>query len=344
MPDTSSPGTALPTLNVLSGVPDDRLCEVGVNDAGTALQIAVPGTANILAFLPREFSLNLQQVDPDRSPDKVKLETGPILNHIGDADRCGESLRKVQQVVARSGRACFNHPSGVLKTTRDHVARLLEGIPGLRVPRVVRHGFSGVPALKDVIEREGLRYPLILRIAGEHGGISAVKVDAPSELDKAHTINAHAKRIYVTEFIDFKSKDGRYRKFRVAMVGRQLFLRHMIVGDQWLLHAPSRGNNTREEEARMIERFTSERQAALEPMFLEIAKRLDLDWFGIDFNIGDDFTVTLFEANACMNILANTSPSPNMWDTPIARIKGALVKLLKTPENWRHTAPKAERR
>lgn len=332
---TSATGST--DLNVLSGVPDDRLCEVGVNEAGNGLQIAVPGTANILAHLPRgQFSLNIQPVDPDTVPDKVRMRGGPILNHIGDADRCSVALKKAQQIVARSGRGCFNHPLGVLKTTRDGVARTLAGIAGLRVPRVARHAFDGVSGLKGAIEREGLRYPLILRIAGDHGGVSAVKLDTASNLDEVHRINPQGRELYLTEFVDFASKDGRFRKLRVAMVGNQIFLRHMIVGDKWLLHAGSRGANTTREEVRMLERFVSERQASLEPIFLEIAKRLDLDWFGIDFALGEDFTMTLFEANACMNILANTAPSPNMWDAPIARIKTALVKRLKTPASWRH--------
>jgi hypothetical protein len=52
----------------------------------------------------------------------------------------------------------------------------------------------------------------------------------------------------------------------------------------------------------------------------------------------------LFEANACMNILENTQPSPNMWDAPIARILGAIETLLVTPSAWRSVrAPAAPR-
>jgi|SRR5579871_1232080 len=323
-------------INVLSAVPDDRLCAVGVKAGSSGLEIAVPGTANLLPYLPPgAFKLNLLAFDPE-SRAQPKLGPGPILNHIGDADRCGLALRRAAELVARAGRPCFNHPASVLRTTRDKVARGLAGIAGLRVPKVMRHAFDGLDGLKSALLREGLAFPVILRIAGDHGGVSAVRAETPAQLDVVYRINPFGKTLYVTEYVEYKSSDGRYRKFRVAVIGKQILLRHMIVSDGWLIHSAARAANTAAEERRMLEHFASERQAALEPIFLEIARRLDLDWFGVDFHLGEDFTVTLFEANACMNILANTSPSPNMWDAPIARIRTALLKHLRTPAAWRH--------
>jgi len=36
-----------------------------------------------------------------------------------------------------------------------------------------------------------------------------------------------------------------------------------------------------------------------------------------------------------MNILANTTRSPNIWDQPIAEIKEALERRLAAPTTWR---------
>ena len=112
----------------------------------------------------------------------------------------------------------------------------------------------------------------------------------------------------------------------------------MIVGDSWLLHAHRRGKSTEAEESRMLEDFDAKLAPRLLATFQEIARRLDLDYFGVDCNISDDGKVLLFEANACMNTLENTATSPNMWDLPIARIKQALCELLARPPRWLHPA------
>src|SRR5690348_17702098 len=50
--------------------------------------------------------------------------------------------------------------------------------------------------------------------------------------------------------------------------------------------------------------------------------------FRSDCNLRPDGSLLIFEANALMDVLNNTSPSPNCWDAPIARIHGALASLL----------------
>jgi hypothetical protein len=340
---TSTPAVAQRRpLNVLSGIPDNRLCEISVHAKGVNLIISLPGTADIIQFLPgSRFAQNLIQPGPHYPVEQAKLKPGPLLNHIADADRCGLVLKKADQIATQTRRACFNFPKSVARTTRDEVARSLQGIEGLRVPKTIRHAFEGAEGLGEAIAAAGLAWPLLVRIAGDHGGVSTIKLDQPADISQANKLNCYGAMVYATEFCDFASADGRYRKFRIAIIGDQIFLRHMIVGDEWLLHAQRRGKNTVTEEARMLRTFDTELAPKLRPLFLEIARRLDLDYLGVDCNIAEDGSVLLFEANACMNILANTQASPNMWDSPIARIKETLLALLSRPRNWRHPPPVA---
>jgi hypothetical protein len=338
---TSAPAVARrQPLNVLSGIPDNRLCEISVHPKGVNLIINLPGTADIVQFLPSlRFEQNLIQLGPHFPIERAKLKPGPLLNHIADADRCGIVLKKADQIATQTRRACFNFPKSVARTTRDEVAKTLQGIEGLRVPKTIRHAYEGAEGLGEAIAAAGLAWPVLVRIAGDHGGVSTIKIDGPEDIAQASKLNCYGATLYATEFCNFASPDGRYRKFRVAIIGDGIFLRHMVVGDQWLLHAQRRGKNTVTEEARMLRTFDTELAPKLGPLFLEIARRLDLDYLGVDCNIADDGRVLLFEANACMNILANTQASPNMWDSPIARIKEALLALLSTPRNWRHPPP-----
>jgi glutathione synthase/RimK-type ligase-like ATP-grasp enzyme len=115
----------------------------------------------------------------------------------------------------------------------------------------------------------------------------------------------------------------------------------MIVGDKWLLHAARRTTNTETEELAVLTAFEETRAPQWRPVFREIARRLGLDYFGVDCAEEKSGQLLLFEANACMNILDNTQRSPNMWDAPIARIKAALEKKLASPQSWRHTGARA---
>ena len=324
-------------LNIIMGVPDDRLCSARAATHDGNLKVTLVGTACIIDMLPgRFFAPKIVNLDPGPIPDPLELGPGPFLNHIADPDRCEKTLLKLAKLVKRSRRACFNHPQAVLETYRDRVAQSLSGIPRLAVPQTIRLIAQEPEKVADAIDQAGLGYPVIVRIAGDHGGVSMMKIDDSAGLSEIYKLNCYDKAIYVTQFHDFVSADGRYRKFRVAVVGGKILLRHMLVGDNWLLHAERRGKNTEAEEARMLENFDEHVAPHISPVFKQITERLDLDYFGVDCNITEEGEVTLFEANACMNIMANTSPSPNMWDKPIVNIKRALFGLLRSPKLWRH--------
>jgi hypothetical protein len=174
-----------------------------------------------------------------------------------------------------------------------------------------------------------------VRVVGAHGGKEMVRIDTPLDGGEINQLRNGKRPLYVTEFHDFVSPDGFYRKSRIAVVGEDIFLRHHVVGEEWLLHSARRALDTEAEEIATFAGFDTGWGSSLRPLFREIGRRLDLDFFGVDCNIDGSGRVTLFEANACMLILKNTQPSPNMWDAPIARIRVATEDLLATPERWR---------
>jgi glutathione synthase/RimK-type ligase-like ATP-grasp enzyme len=335
-----SPQKRIP-INVLFGIPDDRGARVRVVDEGKRLDFVVLGTASIAPYLSKRFILQMLYLHPaDEVP--VRLGPGALLNHAADADVCRESLRLIERIALKVARPCFNHPSAITRTTRDEVARTLAGIPGLSVPGTIRTDAVTPDQLAEVVARAGLAYPLLVRVAGSHGGLDMVRISGPDRIHEISALKRDGRSLYVTEFHDFVSPDGRYRKARIVVVGERIFLRHFVVGHEWLLHTDKRADNTEEEERAMFAGFDAEWVPRLQPIFSEIARRLDLDFFGVDCCI--DFTgqVLLFEANSCMYILNNMLPSPNMWDAPIERIKTAVEDLLASPANWRDSNRQAK--
>ena len=203
------------------------------------------------------------------------------------------------------------------------------------MPQTLRITPLSAADVPKAIEEAGLAYPVLLRIPGSHGGSKFEKVDDPQRALEVAGWPRGQDTLYVTKFYDFVSPDGLYRKFRIVVVGDDIFLRTCIVGGNWLLGRGRRAPNSEKEERTRLASFDEELGPRLTPVFREMRLRLGLDYFGVDCNIDKNGQVLLFEANACMNILRNNFPPPNIWDAPIKRISAAVEQLLASPEKWR---------
>ena len=332
-----------PGAVVLHGVPDDRVAllardarsnQPAYSIAGTCgfrshIQGRVPGLTD--AFIGPGFELKL--------PDAPVCD---LINYIADADRCGIALELAKQLVAAPARRCFNTPAAVLRSTRDASAALLADLPGIDMPRTVRFKPASPEEIGLVAGSTGMGFPVLARIAGDHGGVSLVRLDAADHLAPLHGIPWGGRELYLTQFRDFRDPDGRYRKIRLAIVGRQYFVRHLVIGDGWLLHAARRSVEDEREEQQFLASFDRLVRPQLDPVIERIIDAVGLDYFGIDCSLRPDGRLLVFEVNACMNILHNSQPSPNIWDAPIAAILDALCLHLAAPEQWVGTRTEAE--
>jgi hypothetical protein len=181
-----------------------------------------------------------------------------------------------------------------------------------------------------------------VRVPGFHGGFNIIRIERKDAIEGIARLRRSGEALYATEFRDFVSPDGRYHKFRVVVVGNEIHLRTCIIGDNWLLGRGYRAPDSEKEERNQLETFDKTLAPHLALAFKEIARRLVVDYFGVDCNIDKNEQVLLFEANACMNILRNNFPPPNIWDAPIRRISAAAEQLLASPEKWRRYARSAK--
>jgi hypothetical protein len=204
-----------------------------------------------------------------------------------------------------------NRPEAVLKTTRDQVDRRLTGIPSLHVPKIIRQHNPKPGAASVAVTRAGLNYPLIVRLAGTHTGKIVGVVDGPDQLDAAC---AGPGQFILTEFVDFKSEDGLYRKYRLWSFGGTAIFRHMIVTDSWNVHVKERENfmasrpGLIEEEMRLLERPEGAFPKIVNDVFTAVQERMGLDFFGMDFGLDRQGEVVLFEANATMSFFPLERP------------------------------------
>jgi len=154
------------------------------------------------------------------------------------------------------------------------------------------------------VARGGLAFPLIVRHAGTHTGKIVDLVGDGAQLDSA----CAAPGTYILiEYVDFRSEDGLYRKHRLWSFGGTSIFRHLIISDDWNVHVSERTrfmlarDDLIAEEARLLARPDGAFPPLVHAVFDAVKARLGLDFFGMDFAIGGDGRVILFEANATMN-------------------------------------------
>lgn len=265
------------------------------------------------------------------------LQAAPSVNSIGDADTCATALRMLEAHLATHGAPCFNHPSSVLGTAREKVTAKLASIDGILAPRTLRLRIAEPSDLLATVARENLHWPLIVRVAGTHSGQATVRLDTPAAAPaglKQLAWGGHD--LYATEYIDYRDPDGHFRKFRLALVGDEVFIRHHIVADEWMIHFRDRALRYLSEEEDALRTFEQHVLPSLADRLRALADAIDLDYTGVDCNLRPDGQLLVFEVNPLMDILTNTMPGPNCWDTPVRRIRAALEALIANPARWRH--------
>jgi hypothetical protein len=322
-----------PRVLFLKGVDDTSSAKVLIDSRGQ-VQLALSGGVNVDSFLVGRgiegAALLLAPVD--RRP-RLHLERPSLLfNEISDADTHREALqraRQVREIFADLG--CVNEPSRVEDSTRDRVAELLAGIEGVIVPSTRRFRPTSPDDVAGLWRQTA--DSVLLRRAGQHGGVGTILLERPEDLAKLHAVALDGADYYVTEFVDYRSADGYFRKLRVAVIDGEPFVRHQIAGTGWNVHMASRTYGADDplgrEEASLLDLFEQEWKPLIAERARTIAERLGLDFFGIDCHVTADGELLLFEANATMNLLVNPAAAPNMWQPCIDRMLDALVTMIR---------------
>jgi hypothetical protein len=227
-----------------------------------------------------------------------------VLNLVSEADHSPNTLEALKLLLRGYGGRVINRPEAVLRTSREEVANVLCGIPGLLVPRVLRFRGGDPVAALGAVTGAGLIFPLIIRLPATHRGRTMVLVEDEEQFRSAV---ATEHEYIAIEFVDYRGADGLYRKYRTwSFGGRQVF-RHLAITDHWIVHVTP-GNDFMidrpdliEEEVRLMERLEGAFPDQVHAIVAEIGERLDLDCFGVDFGLLPDGRMVLFEANAAMS-------------------------------------------
>ncbi len=245
------------------------------------------------------------------------------FNAIGDEDLAGPTAANAERFATLTDKRLLNPPAKIARTRRDLAGELFKGVDGLVVPASVRVEAADVGAggVREAARRASIAEPFLVRPIGSHGGKGLIRVgaDAPDAPLKA------AGAYYLTEFADFQSPDGFWRKYRTIFVGRQPLPYHLAISPGWMVHYESAGMEAAPDRLAEETRFLDNPAAAIGQdawaTVAAIGAAMDLDYAGVDFSILPDGRVLLFEANATM--LAH----PEADDGPLAHKNPTLQRI-----------------
>jgi glutamate/tyrosine decarboxylase-like PLP-dependent enzyme len=258
-----------------------------------------------------------------------------VFNAIGDADLAARSLAAAQAVVARTSAPVINLPAAVMATGRADHARLAR-VPGVVVPATVTlpRELLGAAEAASTLERHGFRFPLLVRTPGFHTGRHFVRVENSEALAGA-VAELPGKELTVIEFLDARGADGKVRKYRVMMIGGNLYPLHVAISSDWKIHyftaEMADRPDHRAEDAEFLDDMEGVLGARAMEALAQIQATLGLDYAGIDFGLSESGEVLLFEANATMVI---NPPEPDeRWAyrrPAVERALSAVRRMLTT--------------
>jgi aromatic-L-amino-acid/L-tryptophan decarboxylase len=259
--------------------------------------LALMGPGDLMTNAPLEFliensdvTLHMQYLLPGRPLPADLPEHDLVFVAAGESERNRDLLQDLPAMLQTLSRPVLNRPQFVARTARDASSQLLQGAPGVAMPVSLRVSRAALEPVADGRQTPGALlpggdFPIIVRPLDSHAGHGLAKIEAPAAL-AAYLAETQGAEFHIAPFIDYRSADGAFRKYRVALIDGVAYAVHMGVSQHWMIHylnADMNGNaGNRAEEARFMREFDHgfglRHKAALDA----INRRIGLDYLLID--------------------------------------------------------------
>jgi len=276
------------------------------------LALLAPG--DLMANTPIECLLEGNDVSLDMLYIAPWLPIPEIPEHdvlfvaAGEPDRNQATLDLIAQMLPNWPRPVIHTPEHISQLTRDGAEACLSGAPGVVVPKVACIEREVLAAIGDGSRSVGEYlsdggFPIIVRPVGSHAGLGLEKLETFSEI-AAYLETQTESHFYISRFVDYRSPDGQFRKYRIVLIDGRPFLCHLGISDHWMIHYLNAGMSEsaekRAEEAACFARFDEDFARRHAVAMQEINRRMGLDYLGIDCAETADGQLLIFEVDTGM--------------------------------------------
>ena len=269
---------------------------------------------NALEFLVEgsDITLYMLYVDPDVPLPATLPEHDLAIVAVGESDRNRPLLRHIEALVKAWPRPELCAAERIARLSRDGACSLLRKAPGMVVPhtaRIDRGTLEGIGSSKlavDTLVPDG-DFPIIVRPVDSQKGRGLMKLDRADAIPDY--LSARPERtFYVARYVDYRGKDGQFRKYRIVLIDGRPYVCHMAISDNWMVHYLSAGMvesaEKRAEEAQFFANFDDGFARRHRHALRAIAERLELEYVGIDCGETSEGELLIFEVDSGMTVHA----------------------------------------
>jgi len=236
-----------------------------------------------------------------------------------DSDQNRAVLREIQRLIPGWPCAVLNQPDRIMRSARERMHSPLGAVPEMLMPATVRLNRAaleqighGSRAAADFLS--GAAFPLIVRPVDSHAGRSLAKLDEPSSIAD-YLASQQEPEFFLSRFVDYRSTDGLFRKYRVMWVDGRVYPVHMAISEGWKVWYYNAGmansEAKREEEARFMAEFDNSFARRHARALETIAERFGLEYFGIDCAELPDGRLLVFEGG--VDLAAHDMDRPDVY-------------------------------
>ena len=330
----------LSTIALIQGRPNDRVAlqnmafklrriyrQPCVSSSPVSLRVlAFMAPGDFMDSMPIEFLLDHSNVTLDMVyvlpglplPDPLP-EHDVALVCVGESRENQVLLAQLAAQVKSWPRPVVNQPDKVARLNRVGTWELLRLAPGITIPmqanmdraqlEKVSLGEISIPSVLG-----GSTFPIIARPADSHAGEGLSKLDCESEI-MAYLDDRPESEFCIAPFVDYRGKDGLFRKYRVALIDGRPYAVHMAISQHWMIHylnADMRNNaERRAEEARFMADFDSDFAVRHKSALEEIARLSGLEYVPFDCGETPDGKLLVFETGT--NMIVHSMDPPDLF-------------------------------
>lgn len=259
-----------------------------------------------------------------------------LMVGLSETDTHRELLAALAEQLAAWPQPVINDPRRIPATERNTASRLLAGAPGVSIPATERIARTALVAVAD--GRLGLGdaaaacdFPVILRPLDSHAGRDLARLADPGEL-AGYLAAVADDEFFISAFVDYRSADGLFRKFRIALVDGRPLACHMAVSEHWMIHYVNAGMYEdaakRAEEARFMAQFATFAERHRDAL-QAIHRRTGLDYLCLDCAETRAGELLIFEIDHVMVVHAMDCPERFPYkQAPIEQLKTAFRDFL----------------
>ena len=257
---------------------------------------------------------------------------------VGESDRDRPVMQEIGRLMQTWPRPVLNRPDRVLQLSREGMYSLLRDIPGVVMAPTVRMERAHLEELgRGLLADEPFpgeaTFPMIARPLGSHAGRGLAKLDAAGAIG-AYLAERPDADFFLSPYVDYRSGDGLFRKYRVIWVDGRPYPCHMAIADQWkvwyynadMAASPAK----RAEEEQFMSAFDEGFAHRHATVLAAMVERFGLEYVGVDCAELPDGRLVVFEGD--ISLVVHDMDPVDLYpykSAPTQKLFAAFYRMLK---------------